>query len=317
MKRHGLLADIGGTNVRFATLTPDGKIGAVEAWLTALYPDFAAAVATYADVAGVTLPFERAAICAAGPLEGDHIDLTNCPWKISRAEIASATGAKKPILVNDFAAVAQALPVLGSDDLIHFGGTEPLDLAPKVVLGPGTGLGVAGLVPDEKRKWTVVAGEGGHIDLAPGSDREIAILFHLLQQHGHVSVERVLSGPGLETLYLAIAALDGVTTKAKPIAADIARAARAKTDPVAVETVHLFTGWLGAVAGNLALAFGGRGGVYIAGGIVPQWGELFDAKLFRHRFEAKGRMRNFLHPIPTYLITAKDLAFRGLAEMLR
>ena len=131
MKRHGLLADIGGTNVRFATLTPDGKIGAVEAWLTALYPDFATAVRTYADVVGVPLPFERAAICAAGPLEGDHIELTNCPWKISVAEIAAATGASKPILVNDFAAVARALPVLGEGDLIHFGGTEPLDLAPK------------------------------------------------------------------------------------------------------------------------------------------------------------------------------------------
>ena len=317
MKRHGLLADIGGTNVRFATLAPDGKIGAVEAWLTALYPDFATAVRTYAEVAGVALPFERAAICAAGPLEGDHIDLTNCAWKISCAEIAAASGAKQPVLVNDFAAVAQALPVLSEDDLIHFGGTAPLDLAPKVVLGPGTGLGVAALVPDDARKWTVVAGEGGHADLAPGNDREIAIVFHLLREHGHVSVERVLSGPGLETLYLAIAALDGVAVKVKPIAADIAKAARAKTDPVAVETVQLFTGWLGAVAGNLALAFGGRGGVYIAGGIVPQWGELFDAKLFRHRFEAKGRMRNFLHPIPTYLITAKDLAFRGLAEMLR
>lgn len=317
MKRSGLLADIGGTNVRFATLTPDGKIGAVEAWLTSLYPDFATAVRTYADIAGVKLPFESAAICAAGPLEGDHIDLTNCAWKISVAEIAAATGAKKPILVNDFAAVARALPVLGHDDLIHFGGTEPLDLAPKVVLGPGTGLGVAGLVPDDTRKWTVVAGEGGHADLAPHDEREIAILFHLIREYGHVSVERVLSGPGLETLYLAIAALDGKALKAKPIAADIAKAARANTDPMAVEAIRLFTGWLGSVAGNLALSFGGRGGVYIAGGIVPKWDDLFDAKLFRHRFEAKGRMRNFLHPIPTYLITAKDLAFRGLAEMLR
>jgi len=317
VKRHGLLADIGGTNVRFATLAPDGKIGAVEAWLTALYPDFATAVRTYAEIAGVTLPFERAAVCAAGPLEGDHIDLTNCAWKISRAEIAAATGAKTPLLVNDFAAVAQALPVLGDSDLIHFGGTAPLDLAPKVVLGPGTGLGVAALVPNEARKWIVVAGEGGHVDLAPSNDREIAVVFHLLREHGHVSVERVLSGPGLETLYLAIASLDGIAVKTKPIAADIAKAARAKTDPVATETVQLFTGWLGAVAGNLALAFGGRGGVYIAGGIVPQWGALFDAKLFRHRFEAKGRMRNYLQPIPTYLITANDLAFRGLAELLR
>jgi glucokinase len=317
VKRQGLLADIGGTNVRFATLAPDGKIGAVEAWLTALYPDFAAAVRTYAEIAGAPLPFERAAVCAAGPLDGDRIALTNCAWTISRGEIARATGAAEVVLVNDFAAVARALPVLGDQDLVHFGGAAPLDHAPKVVLGPGTGLGVAGLVPGEAGTWTVVAGEGGHIDLAPHDEREIAILFHLIREHGHVSVERVLSGPGLETLYLAIAALDGVARKAKPAAADIAKAARAKTDPLAVETVHLFTGWLGAVAGDLALAFGGRGGVYIAGGIVPRWGDMFDVSLFRRRFEAKGRMRNFLHPIPTYLITAKDLAFRGLAEMLR
>ena len=316
MNGPALLADIGGTNVRFATLTPDGRIGAVEAWLTALYPDFATAVRTYAEIAAVALPFARAAVCAAGPLEGDHIDLTNCAWKISLGEIAAATGAKAPLLVNDFAAVAQAQPALGQADLIHFGGTTPLPAAPKAVLGPGTGLGVAGLVP-VGGKWNVIAGEGGHADLAPSNEREIAIVYHLIREHGHVSVERVLSGPGLETLYLAIAALDGVTLKAKPVAADIARAASVATDPVAVETVELFTAWLGAAAGNLALTFGARGGVYIAGGIVPQWGDLFDAKLFRRRFEAKGRARNFLQPIPTYLITAKDLAFHGLAEMLR
>jgi glucokinase len=139
----------------------------------------------------------------------------------------------------------------------------------------------------------------------------------LIREYGHVSVERVLSGPGLETLYLALAALDGVKLNARPVAADIASAARAKRDPVAVETIALFTGWLGSVAGNLALTLGAHGGVYIAGGIVPHWGDLFDARLFRHRFEAKGRMKAFLAPIPTYILTARDLAFRGLAEIVR
>jgi glucokinase len=312
-----LLADIGGTNVRFATLTADGRIESIESWLTALYPDIESAVRAYADATGAKLPFSAAAICAAGPLMGDRIDLTNCPWKIARAEIAAATGARDPILVNDFAAVARALPALGSDDLTQVGGDAPADDAPKLGLGPGTGLGVASAVSDQRGGWIVMPGEGGHIDLAPTNDREIAVVYQLIRDYGHVSVERVLSGPGLETLYLTLAALDGVSLPAKPMAQDIAKAAHTKKDALAVEAVSLFTGWLGSVAGDLALALGARGGVYIAGGIVAQWGASFDAKLFRRRFEAKGRMKSFLAPIPCYVITAKDLAFRGLAEMVR
>lgn len=312
-----LLADIGGTNVRFATLHADGRIDGFESWLTALYPNISEAVKAYAEATGARLPFEAAAICAAGPLTGDHIDLTNCGWKISVGEIAAATGAREPILVNDFAAVARALPALGAGDLVQIGGGVPLQGAPKVALGPGTGLGVASAVADSGGGWIAMPGEGGHSDLAATNEREIAIVFHLIREHGHVSVERVLSGPGLETLYLAIASLDGLKLNAKPIAHDIALAARAGRDAAAVEAVALFTGWLGSVAGNLALILGAQGGVYIAGGIVPQWGDLFDAKLFRRRFEAKGRMRGLLAPIPTYVVTAKDLAFRGLAEMIR
>jgi glucokinase len=303
--------------VRFATLTADGRIANIESWLTALYPDIAAAVKAYADVTGLTLPVAGAAVCAAGPLVGGHIDLTNCAWNISIDEIAAATGAKHVVLVNDFAAVGHALPVLDGGDLIQVGGGAPLAHSPKVALGPGTGLGVASVVPDGRGGYVVAPGEGGHTDLAPTNDREIAIVYQLIRSHGHVSVERVLSGPGLETLYLAIASLDGLKLNAKPIAADIAKSARAKSDPAAVEAVALFTGWLGSVAGNAALTLGAQGGVYIAGGIVPQWGDLFDAKLFRHRFEAKGRMKTFLAPIPCYVVTAKDLAFRGLAALIR
>lgn len=312
-----LLADIGGTNVRFATLHDDGRIDGFESWLTALYPNIAEAVKAYAEMTGARLPFDGAAVCAAGPLNGDRIDLTNCGWKISVDEISAATGASAPVLVNDFAAVARALPVLGAGDLVQIGGGAPLAHAPKVALGPGTGLGVASAVFDGRGGWIGMPGEGGHVDLAATNEREIAIVFHLIREHGHVSVERVLSGPGLETLYLAIASLDGLKLNAKPMAHDIAAAARKGNDTAAVEAVALFTGWLGSVAGNLALSLGTQGGVYIAGGIVPQWGDLFDAKLFRRRFEAKGRMRGFLTPIPSYIVTAKDLAFRGLAEMVR
>jgi glucokinase len=201
--------------------------------------------------------------------------------------------------------------------VLQIGGVQPLQDSPMVALGPGTGLGVASVIPDGRGGFVVAPGEGGHADLAATNDREIAIVHYLIRQHGHVSSERVLSGPGLETLYGAIAALDGLALKGKPIAADIAQAARAKSDAAAVEAVGLFTGWLGAAAGNLALVLGAQGGVYVAGGIVPAWGELFDGKLFRRHFEAKGRMKTFLAPIPAYVVTAKDLAFRGLAELIR
>ncbi len=310
-----LIADIGGTNVRFAMLTPDGRIEAVEAWLTALYPNIGAAVAAYAQMTGLSLPVDVAAVCAAGPLDGDRIELTNCPWTISRGEMASF--AKRTVLVNDFAAVAQAVPSLGVGDLRQIGGGAPVDGAAKLALGPGTGLGVASVVPDGRGGWIVLPGEGGHTDLAPTNEREIAVVYQLMREHGHVSVERVVSGPGLEALYLALAALDGVGRNTKPAAQEIAQAARAKHDPLAVEAVALFTGWLGSVAGNFALTVGARGGVYIAGGIVGAWGDLFDEALFRRRFEAKGRMKSFLAPIPCYVVTAKDLAFRGLAELIR
>lgn len=310
-----LLADIGGTNVRFAVLRGDGRIEAREAWLTALYPDFGSAVRAYAAAAGLQLPLRGAVVCAAGPLVSDAIALTNCPWTISRSEIAAATGGFGH-LVNDFAAVAQALPVLTASDVVQIGGRSPVAGAPKVALGPGTGLGVASAVFDGAR-WVAVPGEGGHVDLAPTNDRELAIVFQLMRERGHVAAEDAVSGPGLEALYLAIAALDGVNLNAKPIAADIAKAARAKTDAVAVEAVALFTGWLGSIAGDLALTLGAQGGVYIAGGIVAQWGDLFDAKLFRRRFEAKGRIKYFLEAIPCYLVTERDLAFRGLAAMVR
>ena len=311
-----LLADIGGTNVRFATLR-EGRIEAVESWLTALYPDIATAVRAYAEIAGLKLPLAGAAICAAGPLMGEAIDLTNCAWKISVGEIKAATGASQVALVNDFAAVAHAVPGLSAGDVVQIGGHEPATNASKVALGPGTGLGVASVVPGGRGRWIAVPGEGGHVDLAPTNEREIAVLYQMLRGREHVALEDAVSGPGLEATYLAIAALDGLALKAKPIAHDIAKAARSKTDAAAVEAVQLFTGWLGSAAGNLALTLGATGGVYIAGGIVAQWGDLFDARYFRHRFEAKGRIKRFLEPIPCYLVTAKDLAFRGLAALAR
>ena len=314
---HTLVADIGGTHARFA-LVPDGGVpGEPSVWLTSMYETLGAALEDFISrQAGVTI--NAAALCAAGPVVDGQIQMTNCPWTVDRVDIAPVLETDRIHLVNDFAAVALGLPVLSNDDLqpIASDGKQAGD-GPKVALGPGTGLGVAGLVPDGKGGWIPVSGEGGHVDLAPANNREISIIYQLSQEFGHVSAERVLSGPGLETLYAALSALDGQVRDAKPTAVDIVGAARRGSDPHAREAVQLFSGWLGAVAGDLALTFGATGGVYLAGGILPQWGDLFDAELFRRRFELKGRFTTYLDPIPTYLITAKDVALRGLAALVR
>lgn len=311
-----VLADIGGTNIRFALLSPDGQVSARESWLTSLYTDFPDALSAYLDHVGRRDLPQAIAACAAGPLIDGRIDLTNGSWTLTRDILREACSATRTILVNDFTAVARAIPTLGPADCEQIGGTHAEEGATRLALGPGTGLGVACAIPDGKGGWIANPGEGGHADLACNNDRELAIMFQLMRQFGHVGVERVLSGPGLENLYLAIAALDGKTFREKPMAADIARAARSPGDPVAAEAVSVFTGMLGSTAGSLALTLGARGGVYIAGGIIRQWGPLFDRKLFRHRFEAKGRMRSYLAPIPCHLVTAEDLAFRGLAALL-
>lgn len=317
-----LVADIGGTNARFALAGRDARPSAPVAWMTALYPDLPSALDAFLAEAGRPR-VAAAAVCAAGPVDGAgdaaRIVMTNCPWVVEAGAIARAVEA--PVaLVNDFTAVALALPHLGGGDYETIGGGDADPSAPVAVLGPGTGLGVSGLIPVVDAAGLVsghatVPGEGGHVSLAPGNEREISLLFQLMQTFGHVSAERVLCGPGLETLYAALGALDGAPETGRPTAADIARMARDGTSSVASETVRIFTGLLGSVAGDLALTLGARGGVYLAGGILPRWDDLFDRGLFRHRFEAKGRFRRYLAPIPVRLITASDPALLGLAAL--
>lgn len=313
---YAILADIGGTNIRLATLSPEKRIENREVWLTSIYDDLDQVLAAYRQTAGLIAPPEALAVCAAGPLVHGHLALTNGTWSLSQDILRKASGAARTILMNDFAAIARALPSLQPADLEQIGGTTAEPGATMLALGPGTGLGIACTIQDGAGNWVTNPGEGGHADLACNTDRELAIMFQLMRQFGHVALERVLSGPGLENLYLAIAALDGKTFRERPMAADIAHAAHAGSDPLATEAVAIFTGMLGSTAGSLALAFGARGGVFIAGGILRQWGTLFDRKLFRHRFEAKGRLRSYLEPIPCHLVTAEDLAFRGLAAQL-
>jgi glucokinase len=309
-----LVADIGGTHARFALTDAGGRPKEAVAWLTSLYPDPSSALKAFLDQLGAPTELAGVAICAAGPVEADVIRLTNCPWIIDRRAISTALNVSKSLLVNDFAAFASVLPRLKGADCVSIGPQiSGDDTSPRVVIGPGTGLGVAALITNNERS-VVISGEGGHTGLAPSDAREISIIFQLLQEFGRASAERVLSGPGLENLYAAIVALDGVAAKARLTAVDIAGAAK-RGDVVATEVVERFSGWLGDVAGDMALAFGAKGGVYIGGGIVPLWGNLFRDDIFRRRFEAKGRMRSYMNAIPTKLITAKDASLWGLSAL--
>jgi len=313
-----LVADIGATHARFAIAAPDAGDAAPETMLVASIKTLEDAIAQFLEGKGITArDLDAAVLAAAGPVRTDgSIHMTNCPWVADPVAIAKAHDFPKIRVLNDMTAAALGLPRLRETDVDQFGGDAPDPAAPKAILAPGTGLGVSGLIPSPNGEWTALASEGGHVDLAPHSDREIAVVSHLLREFGHASPERVLSGMGLETLYKTLTALDG--SGLPPLSAvDIAAAAQ-RGKRQAVETLQLFSGWLGAVAGDLALTLGAAGGVYIAGGIVPQWtatdSDLFDRAGFRRRFVAKGRMGAMLEPIPTYIVGRKDLALLGCLE---
>ncbi len=308
MTKRILLGDVGGTNVRFAVLT-EGALGAVTHMAVADYTSFSDALATV--LTRQPEPIGSAVFGVAGVVEGERCVLTNSPWVVDAAELNTRFGLSDVRMVNDFEAVAWSLPKLARQDLRQLGGGEPKAEAPMVVLGPGTGLGVAVYVP---RGPIVLHSEGGHTSLPAGSPREDAVIAVLRQQFGHVSAERVLSGHGLDNVYRAVAALDAVTAPER-CAADITQAALIGNCPTSRAALELFCALLGEVAGNFALSFCAEGGVFIAGGIVPHMADYLSRSQFRARFEAKGRMSAYVAPIPAYLILHKDPAFLGLQAL--
>ncbi|HBK08005.1 MAG TPA: glucokinase, partial [Acetobacteraceae bacterium] len=216
-------------------------------------------------------------------------------------------------LINDFEAVAWSLPRLSPGKLRQIGGRQPVVGAPRAALGPGTGLGMAASIP-HGAGHLVLSSEGGHSTMAGSSLREDAVIAYLRQRLGHVSAERVLSGPGLENLHEALAALDGVKLPRRS-AAEITRAGVEGTCATSRAAVDMFCEMLGTVAGNLALTLGARGGIFIGGGILRHMPEYLVSSPFRTRFEEKGRQRKYLEPIPAYLILDEDAAFVGLRSL--
>jgi glucokinase len=307
-----LLGDIGATNARFSLLA-NGALGPVTELEVARFARFPDAVADFLNHHGDGAQVSRALLAVAGPVEGDRCELTNCPWIIDSNELRTTFHLAKVRIVNDFAATAYSLPSLAATDLHAIGGGRAVGGAPMAVLGPGTGLGVACLVPAAGGP-AVIAGEGGHATLAAGSEREAAVIDHLRRQFGHVSAERAISGPGLENLYRAIAALDGSEAAARD-AAEITKRALAGRCRTAVAALDMFCALLGAFAGNVALTFGARGGVYIAGGISPRIVAFMERSQFRRRFEDKGRLRPYLEAIPVNVIVHPAAAFMGLKAL--
>jgi glucokinase len=309
-----LVGDIGGTNARFGLVAPDGELLHSRVLADADYPGIAEAIEAYlSDRGGLPRP-RRGAIAIASPVAGDEVRMTNHPWTFSISALGERFRFKDFRVINDFTAQALALPHLKDEDKIAIGRGAPQGGAPIGVLGPGTGLGVSGMVPFGKR-WIPLNGEGGHATMPPVSDRESAALTVLRRRFDHVSGERVVSGQGLVNVYNALCEVDGVPAK-QYSAAQITDAEIGKTEPLCEETTQMFCAMLGTLAGNLALTLGARGGVYIGGGIIPRLGDRFAASQFRARFEAKGRFHDYLAGIPTYVVIHKLPAFLGCAAAL-
>ena len=306
-----LLADIGGTNVRFALLPPGSDRPQHErSLLCADHPGLVQAAQTY--LAGVGNPaVSEAAIDVATAVTGDLIKLTNSPWAFSIEQTRQQLGLSRLLVLNDFTALALSLPTLRSDELRQVGRGQPLPDKAIALIGAGTGLGVSGLVRCGA-DWVPLEGEGGHVAFSPMDAREDAVLAVLRERFGHVSTERIASGPGLVNLYEALCRVDHVTvrTLGPQQVADDGAAGR---DRQAAEALAMFCAVLGGAAANLAITLGARGGVYVGGGIVPKLGEYFARSAFRSRFEHKGRFSAYLAAIPTFVILAEYPALNGLA----
>jgi glucokinase len=310
-----LIGDIGGTNARFSIVL-DSNSEASEPIIvkTADFDTIGDAIQS-AVLDHTSLHPNSAVLAVAGPVESDEIPLTNCPWVVKPKQMLANLGLGDIVVLNDFEAQALAVVALGDEHMEKIGGGAPEPNAGRVVLGPGTGLGVAGLVHALKR-WIPIPGEGGHMDIGPRSPRDFEVFPHIEPIEGRISGEQILCGRGLVNVYRAVAKADG---KPSPLSqpADISAAALEKTDPVAEEALSIFATCLGRTAGDLALVFMSRGGVFLTGGIAPKILPALKAGNFRAAFEDKAPHSALMRTIPIYVVTQPLAALAGLAAFAR
>ena len=328
-----LVGDVGGTNARFALLDDAGAIHSTCTLRTDDFSSLSAAISTYLseqNMQGV----EQAAIAVATPVVGDAVKLTNNHWSFSIEESRRQVGLERLQVINDFTALALSVKHLPANELVKIGGGVAVDNHAIAVIGPGTGLGVSGLVPCGSH-WNALQGEGGHVSLGVRTLREFAVYEQLMNKFRHVSAERFLSGPGLVNIVKALRVVDGLpeiqfspadVTQLGMQAFEQAQSGEtvdAQTDETSLadqqiceEALHIFCSLLGSCAGNLVLTLGAEGGVYIGGGVVPRLGEFFAQSQFRQEFEAKGRMQGYLEKVPSYVIHSPYPALVGAAQLL-
>ncbi len=312
-----LLADVGGTNARFAWQSaPDAPIADLHVLPGADYPSLQAAMRAYLDRLGRNAP-PSVAIAIANPIMGDWVQMTNHDWAFSQSALKTDFGLRTLRLLNDFTALALALPDLPATDLRPVGGGTAVSGVAIGLIGAGTGLGVSGLLPDGRGGWVPLEGEGGHVTLPAISVRERVVMEGLIQRYGHASVERVCCGQGLVDTCAILCEADGVVVHGLDSASAVSEAALKAGHPQALETLQIFCAMLGSAAGNLALTLYARGGVFIGGGIVPRLGGWFLQSAFRERFENKGRFTGVLKEIPVWVITSTTSpALHGAARAL-
>lgn len=312
-----IVADIGGTNARFALVTgkqgPQFTLEHVNILAGADYLHFEDAVQVYIDSLGGIVP-TAACLAIAAPIGGDWVKMTNLPWAFSKLAVQKRFGFEAFDVINDFTAVALSTSRLSSEDVVPIRPGQAVGGATKAVLGAGTGLGVAALVNAGDR-WLPIPSEGGHVNIAPATSFEADVIKAGMQRFGHVSAEIFISGPGLVNLYHSICDVEGA--QALVLAPhEITAQALAGENTVCVTTLTTFCSLAGTLAGNVALTYGARGGVYLAGGVMPRLVDFLKASAFSERFASKGVMSHFVETIPVNLITYNQIAFLGAAAWL-
>lgn len=313
MEKIGLVADVGGTNIRLATIEINtGSIGNIHTYLCADYPSIADVIEDYK--LQVTAEVQYGCIAVACPVDDDIIDLTNNNWQFSVSELKKQFGFRALHLINDYTAIAMAIPKLTANQTAKIGRGEPIKEKPIAVCGPGTGLGVA-LLKKHRGDWVCLDGEGGHVDFAPHGDLEDHMLRRLRNNYSHVSAERFLTGPGLVNIFHCVKNYyEELPEEIEPH--EVTQRALDGTDQRCQEALDVFCRLLGSFAGNLALTIWATGGVYIAGGIAPKIVDYIKSSNFRAKFEAKGRFAEALQKIPTYIIMESQPGIIGAGSYL-
>lgn len=309
-----IIADIGGTNIRIAVVDKksEGYYTDIATYKCAEFSGLAEVLKLYIKENQLEEKPLRACLAIACPVDDDLISMTNLPWQFSQRQLRNELKLKALTLINDYTAIAMAIPLLSDEQKVKIGGGTAIDKKTISVCGPGTGLGVATLINVED-KWHCISGEGGHVDFAPVGDLEIEILKYLNRIKQRVSYEQLLSGYGLEQIYQAVAAIKENSQSEKLSAQQISERGLANNCELCNLSLRVFCRVLGSFSGNLGLISNSLGGVYIAGGIVPRFVDFLKSSAFRERFESKGRLSHITRQTPTYVITEQQPGLLGAA----